>query len=210
MPTVYNNKAKISTLFLDIGGVLLSNGWDHTARAQAASIFNLDLDKMQQRHSLFFDAYESGMLRLDEYLQHVIFYEKRSFSKEKFLQFMYDQSKPLPKMIQLITKLKNTYKLKVIAVNNEGLELNEYRIKTFNLGDTIDYFVSSCFVHLKKPNPAMFRLALTMAQVPANQVLYIDDRALFIEVAKSLNINGIHHTNHDATRIALDHFGLKV
>jgi putative hydrolase of the HAD superfamily len=200
----------ITTLFLDIGGVLLSNGWDHTMRQQAAATFDLDYDEMNERHHLTFDTYEEGKLTLQEYLNRVVFYQERSFSTETFKDFMFTQSQPYPEMIELIQDLKARYNLKVVAVSNEGRELTVYRIQKYKLGAFIDFFVSSCFVHFRKPDPDIYRIALDIAQVLPQQVAYLEDRAMFVEVARSLGLHGIYHTGYESTRSALTGLGLSL
>ena len=197
-----------TTLFLDIGGVLLSNGWDHTIRRRAAEKYGLDYDEMNERHHLTFDTYEAGKLSLDEYLQRVVFYQERSFSQEEFKEFMYAQSQPFPDMLELVRALKARYHLQVAAVSNEGRELTMYRVQQFKLGTFVDFFISSCFVHYRKPDADMYRLALDIAQVHPEQVIYIDDRAMFVEVARSMGIEGILHSSSTETRTALESLGL--
>ncbi len=198
----------ITTLFLDIGGVLLTNGWDHNIRKYAADKFGLDYEEMNERHHLTFDTYEEGKLSLDEYLHRVVFYRKRSFSLEEFKAFMYAQSQPYPEMIELVRGLKTQYSLEIAAVSNEGRELTTYRVQQFNLRTFINFFISSCFVHYRKPDEDIYRIALDVAQVRPDQVVYIDDRAMFVEVAQSLGIGGIIHSSFQATRNALAGFGL--
>ena len=200
----------ITTLFLDIGGVLLTNGWDRHIRAQAAEKFGLDLDEMNERHHLTYDTYESGKLSLDEYLHRVVFYEERSFSPDEFKAFMYAQSQPFPKMLELMRWLKNRHCLKIAAVSNEGRELTVYRVQQFKLEEVIDFFVSSCFVHYRKPDADMYRVALDIAQVRPEQVVYIDDRAMFVEVAQGLGIRSIIHKDYETTRKTLETFGLSL
>jgi putative hydrolase of the HAD superfamily len=199
---------QITTLFLDIGGVLLTNGWDHTMRKRAAEIFDLDYEDMNERHHLTFDTYEEGKLSLDEYLARVIFHEEQPFSVQKFRQFMFDQSQPYQSMIELIRQLKTRYRLKVAAVSNEGRELTIHRIQTFSLDSFIDFFVSSCFVHYRKPDADIYRIALDIAQVSPDQVIYIEDRPMFVDVARGLGIQGIRHTDYETTRAALAGMGL--
>ena len=198
----------ITTLFLDIGGVLLTNGWDHNIRTRAAEKFSLDYEEMNERHHLTFDTYEEGKLNLDEYLDRVVFYQVRTFSKEEFKAFMFAQFQPFPGMIELVSQLKNQYCLQVAAVSNEGRELSVYRVQQFKLGTFIDFFVSSCFVHYRKPDADIYRIALDIAQVSPQQVIYIDDRAMFVEVAQGLGIRGSIHTGHEATRKALEGLGI--
>jgi putative hydrolase of the HAD superfamily len=200
----------VTTLFVDIGGVLLTNGWDREARFSAAKTFNLDHDEMDERHHLTFATYEVGKLTLEEYLMLVVFYEKRSFTMDEFRSFMFDYSKPYPEMIKLVCNLKKKFGLKIAVVSNEGRELTEYRIKKFKLGNFIDFFISSCFVHFRKPDADMYRLALEIAQVSPENVLYIEDRLMFIQIAATLGIRGIHHVDYQSTASELALLGFQV
>ncbi len=193
----------ITTLFTDIGGVLLTNGWDRQARKRAVQLFKLDADETEERHQLTFDTYEVGKLSLDEYLERVVFYEKRNFTKNQFRRFMFDQSKPLDEMIEMVMHLKKQHHLKVAVVNNEGSELNEHRIRNFRLNRFVDFFISSCYVHFRKPDKDIFRIALNTAQVKPEEVIYLEDRPMFVQVAQSLGIRGIHHIDPKTTSIEL-------
>jgi len=205
-----NNPTKITTLFLDIGGVLLTNGWDRAARKQAIQTFGLDALETEERHHLTFDTYEEGKLTLDEYLNLVVFYEERSFSRKDFRDFMYAQSAPYPEMLELIPKLKEKYKLKIAIVNNEGRELNEHRIHHFNISRFVDFYISSCFVHFRKPDADIYKIALDIAQVKPAEVVYVEDRSMFIDVAVGLGINGVCHTDYESTLKKLAAFGLEL
>jgi len=199
---------KITTLFLDIGGVLLTNGWDHLMRHDAADRFDLDFADMDERHHLTFDTYEEGKITLDEYLNRVIFYQERDFSRQEFKAFMFAQSRPYSPMIDLIRNLRERYRLRIAAVSNEGRELTVYRIREFELGKFMDFFIASCFVHYRKPDPDIYRIALDIAQVQPEQVAYIEDRPMFVDVAGSLGLHGIYHTSPESTRSALAELGL--
>ena len=198
----------ITTLFLDIGGVLLSNGWDHEARRKAVSHFKLDSAELEERHHLTFDIYEEGKLTLHEYLKQIVFYQKREFLENDFIEFMLKQSSAYQDTIDYFKKLKQLYSLKVIAVNNEGKELNEYRIRKYKLNTLFDAFVSSAFVHFRKPDADIFRMAINISQTGLENAIYIDDRLMFVEVAQSLGLNGIHHENLDKTKNQLEKFNL--
>jgi putative hydrolase of the HAD superfamily len=198
----------INTIFTDIGGVLLTNGWDRGCRRKAIDVFKLDAEETEERHHLCFDTLEVGKITLDEYLRRVVFYKKRSFTRNKFWKFMCDQSQPLPGMIELIKQLKKRYALKVAVVSNEGRELGEYRVKQFRLNEVADFFIVSSFVHFRKPDADIFRIALDIAQVKPKQVAYIEDRPMFVQVARGLGIHGIRHTGYNGTREALKRFGL--
>jgi putative hydrolase of the HAD superfamily len=199
---------EITCLFLDIGGVLLTNGWDHHARKRAATNFKLKLAEMEDRHHLTFDTYEEGKLTMEEYLDRVIFYQKRPFTRAQFRRFMFAQSKPYPGMIDLVRKLKVRHGLKIAVVSNEARELNEHRIRKFKLGEFVDFFISSCFVHVRKPDADIFRLALDIAQVPARQVVYIENTPMFVRIAEGLGIRSIIHRDYKSTGAKLASFGL--
>ncbi len=200
----------ITTLFIDLGGVLLTNGWDRNSRELAAKTFDLDRKEMDERHHLTFDTYEAGKLTLEQYLSRVVFYEKRSFTEQEFRSFMYAQSKAFPEMIDLMRTLKAQYGLKIAVVNNEGRELNDARIQNFKLNTFVDFFISSCFVHVRKPDLDIYRIALDIAQVPPERVAYLDDRLMFVQVAETLGIRGIHHTDYPSTCDKLSALGLKL
>ncbi|WP_315816705.1 HAD family phosphatase [Paraflavitalea speifideaquila] len=200
----------IKTLFLDMGGVILTNGWGQASRKLAAEKFSLDFNELNERHKLAFDAYESGVTSLHEYLQLTVFYTPRTFTPEVFMEFMYQQSQPLNEMLQFVQQLKALNGLKVIALNNEGRELNDYRIRTFGLDKFIDAFVSSAFVRLRKPDKAIYSLALDIAYVKPEEALYFDDRLMFIQVARSLGINSIQHTSVENTRQELAQYNLRL
>jgi putative hydrolase of the HAD superfamily len=204
------NSNLITTLFLDIGDVLLSNGWGHESRIAAAKAFNLNYDEMQCRHKLVMATFEEGKITLSEYLNKVIFYKERPFTPEKFQEFMFAQTTPDKEMIELMRQLKEKYQLKIAVVNNEARELNEFRIKKFKLNQFVDFFISSCFVQLRKPDADIFRIALDIAQVPAEQVVYIDDMQMFVDVAGDLGIRGIRHKNYLSTSAELATMGLEI
>jgi putative hydrolase of the HAD superfamily len=138
----------------------------------------------------------------------VVFYKARPFTREDFKEFMFAQSKPKVEMINPVSGLKWKHRLKTAAISNEGRELTIHRIQKFDLTAFIDFFVSSCFVHFRKPDVDMYRMALDISQAEPARSVYVDDRALFVEIAQSLGIKGIHHTGFEATRNALKGLGL--
>jgi putative hydrolase of the HAD superfamily len=199
----------VTTLFLDVGGVLLTNGWDHHARRRAAKKFHLEWAEMQDRHSLNFAAHEEGRVTFREYLNRVVFYKKRSFTRVEFRRFMFTQSKAYPRMIALIRDLKAHYELKVAVVSNESREVHAHRIREFKLDGFVDTFISSCFVHARKPDVEMFQLALDIGHAPACNVLYIENTPMFVRIAEGLGIRSILHTDYKSTLAKLAPFGLQ-
>lgn len=199
---------RITCVFLDIGDVLLTDGWDHLARKRAARNFKLEWVEMEERHGLTFEIFEEGKITLDEYMSLVVFHQKRSFTRNQFRRYMFAQSKAFPEMIELVAQLKLKLGLKIAIVSNEARELNAYRIERFGLDRLADCFISSCFVHIRKPDPAIFKLALDIAQVQPARVVFIDNTPMFVRIAEGLGMQGIVHTDCKSTRIKLCELGL--
>ena len=199
----------ITTLFLDVGGVLLTNGWDHHARRRAAKHFKLVWSEMEERHALNFETHEEGRLAFKDYLDRVVFYQKRPFTRAQFRSFMCEQSKPCTKMLKLVVRLKARHGLKITVVSNEARELNAYRIQKFKLDGFVDTFISSCFVQLRKPDVAIFHLALDISLAPAQEIVYIENTPMFVQIAKGLGIRSILHTDYQSTCVRLAALGLQ-
>jgi putative hydrolase of the HAD superfamily len=202
--------AEITTLFWDIGGVILTNGWDRQSRKAAAEAFHLDLDEFQDRHELSFPAFDSGLITLNEYLDRTLFYRPRSFTREEFTAFMFAQSKEYPETRAILDKVSSSGRYFVGAINNEPLELNQFRIEAFYLKKNFAVFFSSCYVRSRKPEELIFRVALEVTQRPPEQCLFIDDRALNLESPRRLGMNTIHHQNAGQLRSELGKYGVEV
>src|SRR5215216_197496 len=172
-------------LFFDIGGVLLSNGWGHESRQAAAKKFGFDYEEMNWLHEFIFSIYEIGSITLDEYLDTTLFYRSRDFTREDFKDFIFAQSVQLPNMLEWLVrwKTRNSDRFRFISINNEGRELNDYRIRKYSLHDCFDAFVSSCEVGMRKPDPGIFRLAMGIVQAKPAECIYFDDRPILVDVA---------------------------
>lgn len=193
-------------IFFDIGGVLLSNGWGHESREAAAAHFGYDYATMNHLHDFIFNVYEIGSLTLDEYLDTVLFYEPRQFSKEDFKAFMFAQSVELPHMCQWLKQWRKDHgeRFRFVSINNEGRELNDYRIAKFRLHDCFDAFVSSCEVGLRKPDPGIFKLAMGIAQAQPKDCVYFDDRPMLALAAQKMGIVSYVHQGFESTKKILE------
>ncbi len=210
LESILNRSLPITTLFVDIGGVLLTNGWDRHARKRAAVHFKLEaeFEALEHLHHLMFATYELDEFTMEEYLSRTVFHKSRPFTRDQFRQFMFSQSQPYPEMLDMMVRLKARHKLKIAVVSNEARELNAYRIATFKLNGFVDFFISSCFVRMRKPDAAMFRLALDVAQTPVEQIVYIENTPMFVEIAEGMGIRSILHVDYPTTRARLESFGL--
>jgi len=198
----------VRALFVDIGGVLGTNGWDSDSREAAVEHFGLDAKDIDSRHRLMFELFETGKISWHDYLERVVFDVPRPFTEDDFTQFVLSRSHVFPDMIELLREVKRNHELKVVVVSNEGRELTEYRLKLFGLAAVVDIFVCSCFVHLRKPDIEIFQMACDLSHVAPQEVVYIEDREMFVEVAATIGIRGIVHKGVDSTRAALAEMGL--
>ncbi len=200
----------ITHLFTDLGGVLLTNGWDRGLRKQVAAQFQIDPDEMDERHHLTYDTYEAGKISLSIYLQRVVFWEPRPFTEDQVVDFMLSQARSFPEMIEMYKQVKAKNGLKVVVVSNEGRELTTDRIRRFHLKEFVDIFVVSSYVHFRKPDEDIFRIALDVAQADPDEVVYVDDRLMFAEVACRMGMHEVWHRDLDRTRAAFEALGLAV
>lgn len=199
---------EITTLFWDNGGVILTNGWDRASRQAAVEKFHLDWVDFEDRHELMLDAFEKGQASLDEYLRRTVFYRERPFAIEEFKQFMFQQSQAVPDSLAFCGKLARGRKYLMAALNNESLEINEYRIRTFHLRDYFEAFFSSCYLALRKPGTEIYSKALKITQRDPSECVMIDDRGLNLEYARELGMNTIQFQNLDQFRQDLINFGI--
>jgi len=193
--------AEPTVIFFDVGGVLLSNGWDRTARGEACREFDLDWDDFQDRHGFVVDSFERGETGLGTYLDRTIFYRDRSFSKDDFFEFIKSRSTAIDESLELLGRLSASGRYLLATLNNESREINEHRIDTFGLQDHFEMFLSSCYLGVRKPEPEIYRMAVDIVQRRPQECIFVDDRALNLECASLAGITPIHF--RDAT--ALEH-----
>jgi putative hydrolase of the HAD superfamily len=200
----------IRAIFWDVGGVLLTNAWDHTERAAALQHFHLDEKEFHDRHEMVVSSFERGKITLDEYLDRTIFYQPRPFTRDEFREYIYSLSEPLPGSLEFAQSLTDSGKYFMGTINNESRELNDYRIKKFGMRAIFKIFISSCFVGLRKPERDIYRLALEITQIPADECCFIDDRALNLECAAKLGMHTIEMHDVNQLRSDLAKFGVSL
>jgi putative hydrolase of the HAD superfamily len=206
---VRSRLSQITTLFFDIGGVILTNGWDSVARRAAISRFQLDFQEFEQRHLLANPAFERGQMTLDEYLEKTIFHSRRTFSPREFEEFMYAQSQAMPESLEFVQRIARSRRYTVATISNEGAEINAYRIAKFSLRDIFSAFFSSCYVGIQKPNVEIYEMAMHVLQRGAEESIFIDDRAENIEGARKAGMNTIEFKNVAQLAAELKNFGVE-
>ena len=196
-------------ILFDVGGVLLTNGWDHDERARVVSHFGLDVAEFEARHPVPYDAWERDKTSIEDYLDATIFYQPRSFTHDDFYQVMLAQSKVLPDNgIGILQQLAASHKCLVGALNNESRETNEYRFEKFGLRNLFSVALSSCYLGLRKPAPGIYKLALDILGRPAERILFIDDRAENVAGAVSAGMKAVQFTGADALQQELVNLGV--
>jgi putative hydrolase of the HAD superfamily len=196
-------RSDITALFWDVGGVLLTNGWDESSRRKAAETFELDWDDFERRHQRMVAAFEINRVTFEEYLDETVFYRNRAFTKEAFRSFVLDCSKPQPETLDIATGLADCGRYFMATLNNESLELNQFRIGRFQLRRCFSVFFSSCFLGTRKPAAAIYQTALKLTQRSPAECLFIDDRIPNVEAARRLGIESIHYRSPQQLRAAL-------
>jgi len=200
----------IKTIFFDVGGVCLTNGWDHVAREKSTKEFSLSYEEMEKRHKPLFKKFEKGKLSLDEYLDQVVFYRKRNFSKKDFIEFMLSQSRPHYSTFKILDNLASKRKYHLATINNESRELNEYRIEEFGLRKYFQCFFSSCYLGVRKPEEEIFDKALQIFQKEPEKCLYIDDRKENYNAAKNSGLHTILLDKPENLKIKLEEFNIDI
>lgn len=200
----------IRAVFWDVGGVLLTNAWDHTQRAQALKHFQLDEEEFHGRHEMVVSSFERGKIALDEYLDRTVFFRQRPFPRDAFRIFMCSLSQPFPEVLQFAQSLTDSGKYLMSTINNESRELNYYRMETFGLRKIFRLFFSSCFVGLRKPESGIYKLALETTQIPSEECCFIDDRALNLECAAKLGMHTIEMDGLDQLKQDLAKLGVSI
>jgi putative hydrolase of the HAD superfamily len=201
---------KISAIFWDIGGVLLTNAWDGSQRASALTKFNLDPVEFGDRHEMVVSSWERGKISFDEYLDRTVFYRERGFRRETFKDYIYSLSQPHGEALEIARALARSGRYLMGTINNESRDLNAYRITTFGLQEIFTLFVSSCYVGFRKPEEAIYRMALEIAQRTPEECCFVDDRALNIETAQVLGMHGIRMSDPTQLRDQLKELGVEV
>lgn len=192
----------ITTIFFDIGGVLLTDGWGHDSRRAAAEKFGLDWDEYSDRHEKVAHAIETNRMTLDRYLDSAVFYRPRAFTRDEFRDFIFSQSSPKPDSLEIAEKLADSGRYFMATLNNEIMELNVYRIEQFNLRRHFPVFFSSCFLGLRKPDEAIYRAVLQTTQRAPAECIFIDDREVNLECPCELGIKTILF--HDAAQLRVE------
>ena len=189
-------------ILFDVGGVMLTNGWDHNERAVVLKQFDLDRAAFEARHEKPYDAWERDTISVYDYLKAAIFYEPRSFTADDFIEAMKAQSVPIPaNAMPVLKELAGGSKYLVGLLNNESRLLHEYRMEKFGLKPYLDVQLSSCYVGMRKPDADIYRRAIDIVGRPAGRILFIDDRAGNADAARAAGMQAIQFHDEEQLRM---------
>jgi len=192
-------------VLFDIGGVLLTNGWDVADRAEGARRFHLDLEAFEARHATAMPAFERGELSLEGYLEATLPAASPRKLRDELRAFILGCSRPHPDTLRVVDRVRGAASVRLVAFNNEGRELNEHRIATFHLDRLFSLFFSSCYTGRRKPDPAAYRGVVDVLRADPRDCLFVDDREENLVPARSLGMGTIQYRSPEqlATALAL-------
>ncbi len=202
---------EIRAIYWDIGGVLLTNGWDHQERARVLAQFSIPRDEYEARHPDANDRWERGELSDEEFLKQTVFFKERSFTPAQFLQAVREQSQWLPGGAKnVIAAVRQNNKLKMAMLNNESGPLNGYRIEKFGLSEYFDGFFCSAYLGMRKPEPRIFRAAAALLHFRPEECAFVDDRESNCAAAAEVGMHAIQYKGEDALKDALRALSIKL
>jgi FMN phosphatase YigB (HAD superfamily) len=200
----------IETIFWDIGGVLLTNGWDKDQRADVLGRLGVDLEDYESRHDAANFYWERGLSTAECFFDQTVFTTPRNFTFENLWSLVCAESKVLhPECFDILGVLAADERFRVATLNNESRELNGYRVQAFKLRAYFDYFICSGYVHEMKPDAAIYRSAIEISGDRAEQTLFIDDKQENCEAAMELGMQAIRFESPAQLRDALAQLGIQ-
>jgi putative hydrolase of the HAD superfamily len=193
--------APFDAILFDVGGVMLTNGWDHVERAAVLKHFSLDRTAFEARHEKPYDALERDTIDMYAYLETTIFHEPRTFTPDDFIAVMKSQSVPIPSnAMGVLREISTSCKFLVGVLNNESRLLHEYRMEKYGLEPYLEIQLSSCYLGMRKPDADIYRRAIDIVGRPANRILFIDDRAANAQAARDAGMQAIQFLGEDQLR----------
>jgi glucose-1-phosphatase len=109
---------------------------------------------------------------------------------------------------ELFEKLSGNYRLALLS-NTDPIHVAHMESRY----DFFSYFparIYSCAVGAAKPNPLIYREALQACKVQAEEAVYVDDIAAYVEAAERLGMAGIQFQSPGQLVVALQALGLQI
>jgi len=204
--------SSIRTVFWDVGGVILTNGWDLTQRTRVLSRLGVDLEAYEEIHERVNYYWERGLINAEDFFMQTVLRTnpKLNLTFDLLWPQVCAESKVLhAECLDILAELKEQRKFRLATLNNESRELNEHRLNAFKLRSLFDYFICSGYVHEMKPNPGIYRSAIDISGYAPERALFIDDKPENCEAAISLGMQAIWFQSPLQLRQELAQRGIK-
>jgi putative hydrolase of the HAD superfamily len=204
----------IRTVFWDIGGVLLSNGYGRSERAGVYADLQLSMGEIADAEARRDEAnwyWERGLIDEVEFFKRTLFYTPRNFMLTDVWASVEAQQRVLhPESIEMLHRMHARRQVRLASLNNESRELNAFRLKRFELRQYFDFCICSAYVHEMKPAAGIYRSALEIGGDKPGEACFIDDNEDNIAAANAAGFVGLHFTSPSALRAQLDSLGIEL
>lgn len=202
---------EIRKIFWDVGGVILTNGWDEDQRARVLTGLGVDVAEYESRHEAANYYWERGLSTAREFFAQTVFYQPRAFTFEELWRDLCAENHVLnPECYEILDALAGSGRYRLATLNNESRELNEYRLDAFDLRRRFEYFICSGYVHEMKPLPGIYQAAIDISGFRGEQAVFIDDKEENCAVATSFNMKAIRFESPAQLRGMLEELGVAV
>lgn len=121
----------------------------------------------------------------------------RGIHPDRLVASMLAAFAPDPAMIDIVGQLRSGGAQTILITNSWGGG------RPWDAFDILDSSVVSCEVRCRKPDPAIYRLAVEQAGVTPQRCVFVDDLAANVDAALAYGLCGIHHVTARATTAAL-------
>jgi FMN phosphatase YigB (HAD superfamily) len=205
-----SSSSYIKTIFWDVGGVLLTNGWDKQQRTDVLGRLGVDLADYESRHEEANYFWERGLSTAEHFFNLTVLNQNPNLTFAELWPQVCAESRILhPGNLDILGELAASGRYTLATLNNESRELNEYRLDAFRLRSLFDYFICSGYVHEMKPHPGIYRAAVEISGHVAETALFIDDKAENCDAAADLGMQTICFESPRQLRDELAQLGLK-
>ncbi|BAM01423.1 MULTISPECIES: HAD family hydrolase [Caldilinea] len=189
----------MDSILFDLGNVLVH--YDHRRALTAlAGLYGVDAEEVLNLYQAIASAFGTGRIAPEEVVHRFneCFGVERSLESftEAFCSGLARNDAALAYAVSLqqedalaIGAISNTNALHVAWLDAHVPELREF-----------DLVMMSNEVGIHKPDPQIFELAMELLNIPAEQILYIDDLAENVEAARRLGMAGVVHFDWIKTR----------
>ncbi|TFG00737.1 MAG: HAD family hydrolase [Promethearchaeota archaeon] len=190
----------IKALIFDLGDVIVELDYSNFYK-KVASVSPQGENLLTPKMLEFFrqsDLYHQGKMKDNEFYKLAcdIFQVCMLDQSEFYKAFNSIVSHPIAEVVELLKKLKEIKKYKLIALSNVNASHWNYILsKNWKFLEYFDESILSFQVHMTKPDPKIFKYAIKKANCKPEEIIFIDDGFNNVRSAKELGMIGIHYKN---------------